>query len=123
VTGRKVTTDVNLLVAAPVIVATPLGIPRGLVGSVYSTTLGALGGIAPHSFTLVGGELPRGLSLSMSGRLGGVPTAAGTSLFTVGMLDSRGSTGTQTFRLVVEKAQQPATKPTAKTKKNKKTRR
>ena len=40
------------------------------------------------------------------------------SLFTVGMLDSRGSTGTQTFRLVVEKAQ-----PTAKTKKKKTTRR
>jgi hypothetical protein len=120
-TGRKVTTDVNLLVAAPVIVATLLGMPRAVAGALYSTTLGAVGGIAPHSFTLVDGELPRGLSLSMGGRLGGVPTAAGTSLFTVGMLDSRGSTGTQTFRLVVEKAKQPATKPSKK--KQKKTRR
>src|SRR5215208_3734045 len=123
-TGRKVTKDVNLLVAAPVIVATPLGLPRAFVGSLYSTTLGAMGGIAPHSFTLVAGELPRGLSLSMSGRLGGLPTAAGTSLFTVGMLDSRGSTGTQTFRFVVEsKAQTVAKKRPAAKKPTKTTRR
>jgi len=113
--GRNVTKDVNLLVAAPVIVATTLGLPRAVVGSLYSSSLRALGGIAPHSFTLVDGDLPRGLSLSMSGRLGGVAAVAGTSLFTVGMLDSRGSTGTQTFRFVVEKAQQVAKKrPAAK---------
>jgi hypothetical protein len=113
-TGRNVTEDVNLLVAAPVIVATPLGLPRATVGALYSAALGALGGIAPHSFTLVHGDLPPGLSLSMSGRLGGIPTVAGTSLFTVGMLDSRGSAGTQTFRFVVEKARQTKKRPPAK---------
>jgi len=119
-TGRKVTSEVNLLVAAPVILATPLGLPRAVAGSSYSATLGASGGIPPHSFTVADGELPAGLSLSMSGRLAGTATAASTSLFTVEMLDSRGSVGTQTFRFVVEKARQAAVKkrPPAKKKKD-----
>jgi hypothetical protein len=128
-TGRKVTKELNLIVAAPVIVATPLGLSHAVAGSPYSVTLGAVGGIVPHSFTLVDGDLPPGMGLSMGGRLAGVPTVAGTSHFTVGMLDSRGSTGTQTFRFVVERAQQtvvkkkPAAKTPAKKKKKKTTKR
>jgi Putative Ig domain len=109
-TGRKVTKDLALVVAAPMIFATPLGLPLATVGSNYSTTIDAVGGVAPHSFTLADGALPQGLTMSMAGRLTGVPSLAGISLFTVRMLDSRGSTGTQTFRFVVERPAQSVVK-------------
>jgi hypothetical protein len=123
-TGRKVTKELGLVVAAPMIVATSLGLPLATSGSNYSATVEAVGGVVPHSFTLVDGALPQGMALSMGGRLTGVPSVVGTSLFTVRMLDSRGSTGTQTFRLVVERASQTVVKkkPTLLTKKKKKKR-
>jgi hypothetical protein len=115
--GIKTSRTLNLVVAAPMIVATPLALPTGLVGSAYALTLGATGGIAPYSYSLLDGALPAGFSLTMGGQLSGTPVLAGTTLFTVQMLDSRGSTGTQTYRLVVEAQEPPVVKKPPVTKK------
>src|SRR6188508_3371727 len=59
----------------------------GVIGTAYSQTLTATGGVLPsYTWTLVAGQgnLPAGLSLSSTtGVISGTPTAAGTSNFRV----------------------------------------
>jgi len=48
----------------------------GQQGTAYSTTLTAMGGVAPYTWTLTSGSLPGGLTLnSLTGLIGGIPTA------------------------------------------------
>ena len=75
-------------VVAPVITTTSL--PNGTVGSTYDQMLAATGTV-PISWSLVGGALPNGLTLSSMGVISGTPTATGTSNFTVKATNSAGS--------------------------------
>jgi len=64
--------------------------PAGTVGQPYSKTFGGAGGCGPalpYQYTLIGGNLPPGLSLSFSGTIGGTPTAAGSFSFWVDLSD------------------------------------
>lgn len=71
-------------------------LPTGAVsvgGGTYSATLQASGGIAPYTWILASvpnttNVLPPGLTLSLSGTITGMPTAAGTYSFTVQVADS-----------------------------------
>src|SRR5581483_7215779 len=63
-------------------------LPSGTVGTAYDETVAASGGTAPYAFSVTGGSLPAGLTLSTGGRLHGTPTTAGASTFTVQALDS-----------------------------------
>jgi uncharacterized repeat protein (TIGR01451 family) len=67
----------------PPITITPTNLVAGVVGVNYSHTLVASGDTGPYSFTNTAGSFPPGLSLSSSGVLSGVPTAAGSYSFTV----------------------------------------
>jgi hypothetical protein len=69
--------------AVPVITTTSL--PDGTVGSPYSQTLVASGGIAPYLW--VAGPLPPGLALSQNGTLSGTPTAAATYALSLSVVD------------------------------------
>jgi hypothetical protein len=62
-------------------------LPAGATGVSYSQNLGAAGGLAPYSFSVITGSLPAGLTLA-NGTISGIPTTAGTSSFTVRVLDS-----------------------------------
>ena len=53
------------------------------------------------SYSLAGGALPPGLSLSSDGVLSGTPTSAGTFRFSVSVSDGRGGTATANFAFVV----------------------
>ncbi|MHC4713163.1 MAG: putative Ig domain-containing protein [Planctomycetota bacterium] len=69
---------------------TTTSLPNGQVGTPYSQTLAATGGITPYSWSIVSGSLPAGLSLdSGTGEISGTPTAYGTSNFTVEVTDSQ----------------------------------
>jgi hypothetical protein len=105
----------TLVVNTPVILATPTALPAATVGSAYLQTIGAIGGVAPYTFSLLDGALPAGLSLAPSGRLAGTPTVRGTSLFTVRIADAKGISGEQTYRLVVEPSTTPVKTPPKKT--------
>jgi hypothetical protein len=64
--------------------------PNGTVGQPYSKTLGGAGGCGPalpYQYTIIGGNLPPGLSLSFSGTISGTPTAAGSFSFWVNLSD------------------------------------
>ena len=58
------------------------------MSTAYTTTLAASGGIAPYTWSLAGGALPPGLTLSSTGVITGTPTTTGTSSFTVGAADA-----------------------------------
>src|SRR4029453_10732095 len=81
-------------------------LPVALVGVSYSTTLQALGGKAPLTWSLAAGStLPAGLTLSSGGVISGTPSASGSFTFTVKVTDSTSGmpqTATQTFQLAVK---------------------
>ncbi len=75
----------------------PPTLPAGIVGSSYPTeTFTASGGSGTgYTFTLASGTLPNPLTLGTNGAIASaVPTAAGTSTFTVKVTDSLGDTAT-----------------------------
>jgi hypothetical protein len=96
-------TEATVTVVAPVaptiITASPL--PTGLLGSSYSVNLAAVGGTAPYTWTVSNGTLPDGLSLSADGVLSGMPTATGTSNFTVQVEDDNAVTDTEVYSLTI----------------------
>lgn len=56
---------------------------RGKVGTAYTGSLAASGGVAPYTFSIVSGCLPAGLTLNpTTGAITGTPTSAGTFSFT-----------------------------------------
>jgi hypothetical protein len=81
------------IVAAPALQITTSSLANGTVGTAYTATVAATGGIAPLSFAVTTGALPAGLSLAAAtGIISGPPTAAGDFSFTVTVTDS--TTGT-----------------------------
>ncbi len=97
----SVTNSYTLSVTAPTIVLAPTAIPPAAVGTAYSTTLTANGGIGPYNYTVTAGSLPAGLSLAPTGTLSGTPTAAGNFNITVTASDMHGATGSQAYVLTV----------------------
>ena len=55
----------------------------GTTDVAYAVTLEATDGVTPYAWSLTGGSLPTGLTLSSSGLISGTPAVAGDSEFTV----------------------------------------
>ncbi|MBI3183515.1 MAG: putative Ig domain-containing protein [Myxococcales bacterium] len=72
-------------VAPPALRVTTLQLPDGVEGRPYSFRLAAAGEQGPSSWSLdpLGGALPGGITLATDGTLGGSPTSAAVSAFTV----------------------------------------
>lgn len=87
--------------AGTVTVTTPTPLPGGMVGFVYSQTLGASGGTAPYTWTVTGGTICAGLTLSSGGVVSGTPTTVQICSFMATATDSLLSSGGKTFSLSV----------------------
>jgi hypothetical protein len=87
--------------AVPALSITSSSLPGGKVGSSYSATLAATGGIAPYRWSITSGTLPAGLSLNASsGAISGTPTAAGSNTsLTFVVTDSEKSAQSKTTTL------------------------
>ena len=72
--------------------------PPMIVGSAFSQAVVASGGTAPYTYSVAGGALPAGLTLT-TGTISGTPTTAGPYAFTIRAVDSTGGTA-----LTVERA-------------------
>jgi hypothetical protein len=94
--------------------------PTGTVGQPYSKTFEGAGGCGPalpYQYTLIGGSLPPGLSLSFSGTISGTPTNAGSFSFWVNLSDQnppsadwcRPAEAQREFTIVVNGGGAPAT--------------
>ncbi|WP_370149027.1 putative Ig domain-containing protein [Streptacidiphilus sp. EB129] len=69
--------------------------PPAWTHTVYLDTLTESGGTSPFTWSVSGGGLPRGISLSPDGNLTGTPTATGTFHFTARVTDARGQSAAQ----------------------------
>lgn len=87
-TPQKATLAATLTINAPLAITTTSPLPAGVVGTAYSTTLAASGGVAPYSWTTTAGTLPAGLVLSTAGVLSGTPTAPAAAAFTIQVTDA-----------------------------------
>lgn len=76
------TSDVGATTFATLVIETET-LPAGTEGVEYSATLSATGGSGPVAWSVIGGALPSGLTLSTDGVLAGTPTETGTFPFTV----------------------------------------
>jgi hypothetical protein len=74
------------------LIITSLPYHMGEVGVTYGTVvLVAAGGVKPYKWSIQGGTIPPGLTLSTSGSTTGKPTTAGTFSFSVRVDDSAGA--------------------------------
>ena len=76
-------------------------LPNAILGTPYTQTLHAAGGVAPYTYSLTAGSLPAGLTLSSSGVISGTPTAVGASSFTVTATDTETTPQTASLPLVI----------------------
>ncbi|WP_170061104.1 SdrD B-like domain-containing protein [Spirosoma aerolatum] len=80
---------------------TTASLPDGQVGTFYSQTLTASGGLADYTYAL-SGTLPDGLTLSASGVISGTPTASGTANFTVNVSDAHSCSDAQPLTIIID---------------------
>jgi hypothetical protein len=98
---QRVAVPASIRIAARLAIATTR-LPRATAGSSYSARLRASGGLRPVRWTVVGGELPRGIQLDrVTGILTGTPRTPGVYRFAVRGTDRLGVTARKAFRLVV----------------------
>jgi hypothetical protein len=71
----------------PPLTITTSSLPRGYVSQAYHVQLEAQNGTTPYKWSLASGSLPKGLTLSEDGILGGVPLEAGQFRFVLTAAD------------------------------------
>jgi hypothetical protein len=75
---------------SPLQITSPSNLPVATRGVAYSTFLTAAGGNPAYEWSVVNGALPSGLHLERtSGTISGTPRSAGTSVFTVQVIDTK----------------------------------
>lgn len=89
--GDTLTFNVAILPPTSSIIVSPASLPTLVAGTFINQNLTATGGTAPYTFSLNGGALPIGLSLSSTGLLSGTPTNRGIYAFSVRVQDSLGA--------------------------------
>jgi hypothetical protein len=99
--GTIATGAFSIAVVAPLTITSASPITSGSVSYNYSQTFTAGGGVTPYTWSVSGGSLPGGLSLSTTGTLSGIPANSGTYSFTAEVMDSNGSSNTKNFTVAI----------------------
>jgi hypothetical protein len=99
-TGVSATQALTITVnPPPALTITTSSLAAGVVGTAYSQTVSATGGVPSYHWTITAGSLPAGLALNAnSGAITGNPTGTftGTSNFTIKVMDSQTPTAAST---------------------------
>ena len=83
------------------LIITTGNLPQGQQGDTYSEVFAATGGSTPYSWSISAGTPPAGIAMNASGNFAGMPSAAGTSNFTVTVTDAAAKTTTGIFSVAV----------------------
>jgi hypothetical protein len=97
--GNSASQAITITVQSPLaLTITTTSLPTATLGTSYSQTLQATGGVPSYSWRVSAGSLPAGLSLSSAGVISGTPTGTvtSTSNFTVTVTDSQTPTAAST---------------------------
>ncbi|WP_019990286.1 putative Ig domain-containing protein [Rudanella lutea] len=86
----------------PTLSLSATGLTSTTVGVAYSATLSTSGGQTPYSYSLIGGSLPVGLSLSADGTISGTPLSSGVYSTTIRVTDGRSCSDVLPFTLTVD---------------------
>jgi hypothetical protein len=98
-TSKTYTVNIS---AASVLTITTSSLPNGTVGILYSQTLTASGGATPYTWSISSGSLPNPLSIDQgTGTISGTPTTAGSSTFTVKVIDQNAATALMPLTLTI----------------------
>src|SRR5208282_4782932 len=107
--AKSAVTAFGLTIVAAINITTA-SLPNGTVGTAYSTTLAAAGGVTPYSWAIVAGSIDPGLSLNTSsGLISGTPITATTYSATFQVTDALGYEAQKVLGLVINAASQAAT--------------
>jgi hypothetical protein len=85
---QTATAPLVLEVSGGTLAITTASLSQATEGAGYSSTLAATGGVPPYHWSVAGGTLPAGVTLSSAGVISGTPAASGSSSFTVQATDS-----------------------------------
>jgi hypothetical protein len=98
--GIAASASFSITITGPLTV-TATTLPSGSPGTAYSTSVAAVGGTPPYSFSISAGSLPAGLSLQSGGTIQGTPTASGTANFTVQVSDAASGVASRAFSIQI----------------------
>jgi hypothetical protein len=98
--GHTATKTLTLTATSPLVVTTT-AVAKGTHGKTYTKWLLASGGWGAKRWMLSSGTLPKGVTLTSTGRLAGTPKAKGTYRFTVKVIDAAGRQAWRTLTLGV----------------------
>jgi len=105
--GSVASGTVTITIApTPIVITASTPLASGTVNAAYSTTLTANGGTGAVTWSIAGGALPAGLTLSTTGVISGTPTTAGTATFTAQASDAGwpGNLAAQSMSIVIAQA-------------------
>ena len=104
-TGANAFVNLSLVVNSGQLAFGTTSLPAASINTFYTTTLQAIGGLAPYSYSIASGVLPAGLSLNTAtGVISGTPTVATFSTLTFRVTDSTGFNVTITLNLSVSQS-------------------
>ncbi len=113
--GTSAPQTITVTVTPGVLALSPLSLPGGTVGVVYSQTITGTGGTAPYTYSITSGPLPAGLTLNPNtGVVSGTPTASGSYNLSLTVTDHTSATASNGFTMTIALAVvtvNPATLP------------
>jgi hypothetical protein len=99
--GSAARKTLTLRIRAPAAIVTS-NLAAGMTGRNYSALLKASGGLKDYTWAHVGGILPAGMSFdAVTGKISGVPTAAGNTNLTFQVTDALGGTAQKMLVLII----------------------
>jgi len=106
--NTSVTATLTITVNTAILGITPTSLPAATIGAPYTVYVSAIGGASgTFTWSITSGTLPPGLTMSPSTTstvtISGTPTTAGTSDFTMEVVDSASNTASQALGIVVSK--------------------
>lgn len=86
--GDNVEFDITIQPGASPLTVSPATLPPMSVGVAYNQPLSTSGGVQSYTYSLAGGILPPGITLTSTGLISGTSTGSGAYTFTVHVVDS-----------------------------------
>jgi Putative Ig domain len=94
-TGQSATLMFSITLTISPLALNTSPLPAATLGSAYTATATASGGLQPYAWSVAAGSLPNGLNLdAFKGTISGTPTATGTFVFTLQVSDAESPAAT-----------------------------